>query len=47
MKNQLSEKEIKSLLSIIYKHYPIEQFDDKNSYASNLIIQLENILENK
>ena len=43
MKNQLSEKEIKSLIYIVRNHYSDEQLDNKNSYASSLLNKLESL----
>ena len=40
---KLSQKEIKSLIYIVSNHYSIEQFDNKNSYASNLLNKLESL----
>jgi len=49
--NKLSKKvtvkltlgEIKSLIYIVSNHYSIEQFDNKDSYASNLLNKLESL----
>jgi hypothetical protein len=41
--NKLSQKEIKSLINIVYNHYADEQFENENSYASSLINKLEGL----
>ncbi len=43
----LSKKEVESLLHIVANHYDIEQFDNDNSYAYKLYSKLLNIKENK
>tara|TARA_R100000781_G_scaffold108464_1_gene73011 strand:+ start:275 stop:424 length:150 start_codon:yes stop_codon:yes gene_type:complete len=46
MENQLSQKEIKSLIYIVANHYPCEKFDDDKSFASILFKKLSK-MENK
>lgn len=43
MKNELSEKEIKSLIYIVSNHYSDKQLDNKNSYASSLLNKLDSL----
>tara|TARA_R100001463_G_scaffold15081_1_gene39429 strand:+ start:431 stop:607 length:177 start_codon:yes stop_codon:yes gene_type:complete len=47
MENQLSQKEIKSLIYIVANHYPCEKFDDDKSFASILFKKLSRMEEGK
>ena len=43
MENQLSQKEIKTLIYIVANHDPCEKFDDDKSFASILFKKLSSL----